>query len=71
MPTVYTSLEAGRLKNGYEGRCRVDVKGPGSMPRYRGPPRLGRDSVVFNDLQEPNQSLMASELCLEPGSLQS
>lgn len=57
---MYNSLEAGRLKNSYEGRCRVDVKEPGSMPRYRGQPWLGKDSVVFNDLQEPNQSLIAS-----------
>lgn len=64
---MYTSLEAGRLKNGYEGGYREDVKELGSMSRWRGQPWLGRDSVVFNNLQKPNRSLIASELCLEPG----
>lgn len=63
---MYTSLEASKLKNGYEGGFRVDVKEPGSLPRWRGQPWLGRDSV-FNNLQKPNRSSIASVLCLEPG----
>lgn len=64
---MYTSLETGGPSNGYEGRCRVDAEEPGSVPRRRGQPWLGRGSAAFNNPQKPSRSLIASELRLEPG----
>lgn len=63
-----TSLEAGRLK---KTAMREDAEWMSKSQAVclggGGQPWLGRGSVAFNNLQKPNRSLIALELCLEPG----